>query len=69
MSQDTTIIDIGIGQLCVQVVDNGIQYKFIPSAKLEKYMIDTILNKKNPLVNTIESTLVNRIVRAYKDML
>ena len=47
--QNITVIDIGIGQLCIQVISNEIQYKFIPDSKLEKYMVDTIVNKKNPI--------------------
>lgn len=67
--KDITVVDLGIGQLCVQVCSNEIQYKFIPSAKLERYMIDTVVNKKNPMIVNLESTFVNRITKVYKDML
>lgn len=67
--ENITVVDVGIGQLCLQVNDSEVQYKFIPSAKLEKYMVDTIINKKNPMVVNLESTFVNRIVKTYKDMI
>ena len=67
--KNITAIDIGIGQLVVQVIDNSIQYKFIPSSRLEKYMVDTVVNKKNPMTVNLESTFVNRIVKTYKDLI
>ena len=67
--ENIAVVDVGIGQLCIQIDSDEIQYKFIPSAKLEKYMIDTVVNKKNPMVVNLESTFVNRIVKTYKDMI
>ena len=45
----------------------SVQYRFIPSKKLEDGIKDTIINKENPLVNNVEEALVKRVVNAYKD--
>lgn len=66
--QEYASIDIGIGQLDIAVIDDSIQYRFIPSQKLEQSVIDTVEEKKNPLVSNIEETVVKRIMNAYKDL-
>ena len=63
-----TELDIGIGTLIISIIDNSIQYKFIPSNKLEKGLIDTVIYGKNPLVVNLEDTFANRIVKTFKDM-
>ena len=63
-----TSIDIGIGQLTVVVCDDEIHYIFKPSTKLEEMLIDTIVNKNDPLVKDIEQSLVARILNTYKDL-
>lgn len=68
-NKNITEINIGIGTLIIEVKDNSINYKFIPSSKLEKNLISTIINKKNPLTYAMEESLANRIVKTYKDML
>ena len=68
-NRNITEINIGIGNLFLEVEEGFINYKFIPSSKLEKNLIDTIINKKNPLTNVFEEALANRIVKTYKDML
>lgn len=64
-----TECDIGIGTLLVEVVENQIQYKFIPTQKFERGLVESIVNKKNPLVVKLEESFANRIVKTYKDML
>ena len=68
-NKDVTEINIGIGNLIIEVKNNSINYKFVPSLKLEKNLISTIINKKNPLTYAMEEALANRIVKTYKDML
>ena len=63
-----TEVNIGIGNLIISVVDNKIEYKFIPSTKLEKGLVETIIYGKNPLVVHLEETFANRIVKTFKDM-
>ena len=65
-NNDLTEIDIGIGILSILVENNNIQYRFVPSKKLEAAVRDTIVNKKNPLTQAAESALTKRILEAYK---
>lgn len=61
-----TEIDIGIGVLSVYADEAGIQYRFVPSKKLENAVRTTITTKKSPLVQQVEATLVQRILETYK---
>ena len=63
-----TIVDIGIGQLTITVVEDSIFYKFKPSPTLEDMLVETITNHKDPLVTDIEQNLVSRILNTYKDL-
>ena len=64
-----TEINIGIGNLIILIENGFVTYKFTPSSKLEKNLVSTIVNKKNPLTNLFEESLANRVVKTYKDML
>ena len=66
---EITEINIGIGILTISLEGGFIAYKFTPSSKLEKSLVSTVINKKNPLTNILEEALANRIVKTYKDML
>lgn len=68
---DQSIVDInlGIGNLIISIDNNQLVYKFVPSAKLEKNIVDSIRNNKNPLDIKLEETFANRILHTYKDML
>ena len=44
----------------------SIQYRFVPSKKLETAIKDTIVSGKNPLVAQAEATLAQRIIDVYK---
>ena len=68
-NKNVTEINIGIGVLTIEIKDSFINYKFVPSSKLEKHLVSTIMNKKNPLTNVFEEALASRIVKTYKDML
>ena len=63
-----TEVNIGIGNLIISIENNTLQYKFIPSAKLEKGLVETAVYGKNPLVVNLEETFANRIVKTFKDM-
>ena len=67
-NEDITEINVGYGNLLISIENNQIQYKFIPNSKLEKGLVETIVNKKNSLVVNLEQTFANRIVKTYKDM-
>lgn len=60
-------VDIGVGTLKIGIEDETVKYRFIPSAKLEDGVTDTIVNHKNPLVCKIEENLVKKILKTYKD--
>ena len=62
-------INIGIGTLIIGIEQNALQYKFIPSMKLEEALVATIVKGNNPLEIALEETFVNRILKTYKDML
>lgn len=62
-------VNIGIGNILVEIQNNNLIYKFIPSNKLEKNIIESIRSNKNPLDIQLEETFVNRILNTYKDML
>lgn len=67
-NQEYASIDIGIGTIDIAVVDDSVQYRFVPSSKLEDSVRETIENKKSPLVSNIEKSIVKRIVNTYKDL-
>lgn len=60
-------IDIGIGTIDIAVKDDQIQYRFVPSNKLEDSVRETLVSKKNPLQINLEEALVKKIVNAYKE--
>lgn len=63
-----TDVNIGLGNIIISIEDNALTYKFIPSSKFERNLVTTIVNKKNPLAEKVETTFVNRIISTYKDM-
>lgn len=62
-----TKIDIGIGYLYITNDNSIIKYKFIPSEKLEKTVIDSY-NHKNELSIKIENSLSEKINNSYKEL-
>lgn len=61
-------IDIGIGTLYIKEEDNNVFYKFRPSNSLEDKIVDTIKNKKDPLISSLEKSLIDRIRNSYKEL-
>lgn len=68
-NQEVCEIDLGVGVLYILVSNEVVKYKFIPSKKLEVNINDTIRKGTNSMTNFVESTLVNKILNTYKDML
>lgn len=62
-------MDLGIGILTIFVEDSNVQYRFTPNKKLESAVRAVITENKNPLVCTIEKTLTQKILNAYKQYL
>ena len=68
-NEETTEVSFGFGTLILSTEGGQLSYKFVPSRKFERGLVDTIVNKKNPLVVKLEDTFANRIVKTYKDMM
>lgn len=68
-NEDLTSIDMGLGTLQIMFSNNELKFRFIPNRKLEAAARDTVLNKKNPLVDKVEQTLAQRITNAYKNFI
>lgn len=65
---DITSIDIGIGILHIQHIENSIKYKFIPSKKLDDTVYNTYKNRRSALAVDIDKALGERIQNTYKDL-
>ncbi len=61
-------IDIGLGNLFLFILKDEIKYRFEPSYKLENSLIETLLNKKSPVIDDIEKSLINKINVVYKEL-
>lgn len=62
------IIDLGIGDLIIQNIDNELEFKFIPSDLLQKYLIKTIEDDKSPLTKKLELVITDRMLKIYKEL-
>ena len=61
-------INIGIGNLFIDLNENSVKYRFEPSSKLENYIINTILTGKSPVIDDIEKSLTNKVNNVYKEL-
>lgn len=68
-SKDILEIDLLEGKLLLQLIDDSVKYKFIPSEDFNKMVVDTILNKKSELVIKVTDKLKNQLINTYKDIL
>ena len=62
-------INIGIGILSLNIGEEELQYKFIPSQSLENDIITTTKNKQAPIIRNLENNIKNKILNAYKELL
>ena len=60
-------IDLDIGTLIISLEDNAVRYKFKPSQRLEKVVINTVENETNSLVLNIEDSLIAKLTNTYKN--
>lgn len=67
--KDITTIDIGIGELTIRFIDQGVQYRFVPSDALEKMIVQTVVGKTSPMITRVETKLQDKIDKAYKEVL
>lgn len=66
--ENTSCIDIGVGILNIISTSEGIQYKFIPSKKLENSVVNTYRTGKSQLVQKIDTSLGKKISNTYKEL-
>ena len=67
--EDKAEIDLGIGQLKIKKEASGIRYVFIPSTNLAASVNKAFSEQKSSLVETIDTTLVDRVTNTYKDLI
>ncbi len=67
--ETTTEVDVGFGNLIIRFEDGALRFKFIPSAKFEESLVNTVVNKKNILRLTLEKSLVDKVMHIYKDLI
>lgn len=60
-------IDIGLGTIVIYFTDEEVKYRFIPDAKFEKIVVNTIVNERNDLVLNIEESLISKLINTYKN--
>ena len=63
---ESATIDLGYGKLTIKFDNNQVRYRFIPSKELEEAISSAIVNERNPLVDALESSLVDKITNVYK---
>lgn len=68
-SDDILELDIGIGKLQFLVSEDVLQYQFVPSKTLENAIIHTLETKTSPLMTVTETSLENKILKTYKELL
>jgi hypothetical protein len=71
IDKDDDIIKInsGIGNIYINIMNDEIEYKFIPNKKLEKKLLKTIETNESPLVHELENKLNKKIIDTYKELL
>lgn len=69
--EDTSIIDLNFGKLVINIdnEEDNIKYKFIPSRQFENALVKSIIDKKSPLIDSVEKSLSKKIVNLYKELL
>lgn len=66
--EPVTEIDLGIGYLNILNEEDCIKYKFIPSSRLEKKLIESTKSDYSPLVTEVESELKAKVMNVYKNL-
>ena len=53
----------------LKVENNDLKFKFIPSKQFTKLIRNTLVTGTNELDNKIDTLLINRITKVFKDLL
>ena len=56
------------GTLILYVNNDVITYKFIPNKEFETIIVDSIIKKKNVLIDTLNENLKSKLLNIYKDI-
>lgn len=68
-NEDTGVVDIGFGTITFLIEEDTLKYKFIPSPRLEKSILQTLDEGISLLDKKVESKLSRKILAAYKDLI
>ena len=66
--EDVCVVDIGIGNLIIGIDEDGLEYKFIPSDKLEDMIRSSLETGESPLQKQVENKITKRMLRIYKEL-
>lgn len=69
IGDDVISIDIGFGTIEFRLNEDTVTYNFIPSDELENNIVYTLEEKKNPILEVMETNLEKRLFNTYKDLL
>ena len=61
-------VDIGIGSLSLQITENSLCYRFVPSPSFDEMLKQTIISKSSPLSELLEESLTVKIESVYKEL-
>ena len=61
-------INIGFGKIIILLSSDCVEYRFIPSMKLEKSIVNTLSSGKSPLEQNLEVGLENKLISTYKEL-
>lgn len=67
-NDDLVEINIGIGKIVILLLEDSLEYQFIPSSNLEKHSINTLLDMNSPLKDAVETGLENKLLSTYKEL-
>lgn len=68
LDDDLLEINIGIGKILILILEDSLEYQFIPSSRLEQLICDSIIKLKSPLVSKSEQGLEEKLVSTYKEL-
>lgn len=67
--EEITEVDIYLGVLTIKHTSDSVKFKFTPSAKFNREIVNTIIEGENILEKVLETTLKDKITKTYKDLL
>ena len=61
-------LDLYVGKLMIEIIEDEIQYKFVPSYSFEKDVFDTVSTGVCPMFSKVENSIQGKIMNAYKEL-